>query len=361
LSNRRARDGALIVGVLLVVTQSSVPVETQPARVALRSYLSRAVTLSDAELSAIDRGRPVGKVVPSRNGAEIYVLGVIHIRASAQAYITRAMDPTALRTLPGYRGTGLITDATTESGLGGFSLEPDDVEDLKHCRPADCGLQVPASMIPAVREAARATPPARATALLDRQFRLMAIDLVRGYRLRGMAALPTFNDESRPAAVAEQFRSLMHRFGEVGLAPPEVASLMLDYPATPSVPDDLQSIFYWEKVVFGLKPTLRVTHAVAFDPGGGSPLGCVVAIKQLYASHYLRAAFDFASCLDAPDAAGRPGFYLVAFKGSRQEGVTGFTGSLIRRIVVGRVRTALDGSLLRIKAAMEGTPLKVEE
>jgi hypothetical protein len=343
LSSRRAQYGALIVCVLLVVTQSSVPVETQPARVALRSYLSRAVTLSDAELSTIDRGRPVGKVVPSRNGAEIYVLGAIHIRASAQAYITRAMDPTELMTLPGYRGTGLITEATTESGFEGFTLEPDDVEDLKTCRPADCALQ------------------ARATALLDRQFRLMAIDLVREYRVRGTAALPTFNDESRPAAVADQFRSLMLRFNEIGLAPPEVASLMLDYPALPSVPDGLQSIFYWEKVVFGLKPTLRIAHAVAFRPGGASPLGCVVAIKQLYASHYLRAAFDFASCLDAPDSAGRPGFYLVAFKGSRQEGVTGFTGSLIRRIVVGRVRTALDGSLLRIKAAMEGTPLKIEE
>ena len=119
------------------------------------------------------------------------------------------------------------------------------------------------------------------------------------------------------------------------------------------MPAGAQSLFYWEKVVFGLKPTLRVTHAIAYQPVDQNGLACAVAIKQLYASHYLRAAIDFSACVPAPDRDGQPGFYLVAFKGSEQEGVTGFTGSLVRRIVVSRAKTALDGSLIRIKDALE--------
>ncbi len=324
----------------------------------LRAYLARAVTLSDAELAAIDRGRPVGKALPSRNSAEIFVLGAIYVRASADAYLARALDPNQLLTLPGYRGTGLIGDPPEASSFGGFTLEPDDIDDLKDCRPGDCAVQFPAAVIPDIRAAARSSDPSTAAVLTNNRTRLLAIDLVRQYRERGNAALPIYNDEGRPAPVADQFRSLMQRLAASALAPPDVSRLMLDYPNAGAVPPDVKSIFYWEKVVFGLKPTLRVTHAMAYRPKSPSPLGCVVAIKQLYASHYLRSAIDFAACLDALDRTGRPGFYLVAFKGSRQEGVTGLGGSLVRRVVVSRARTALDGSLVRIKAALEGASRK---
>jgi hypothetical protein len=178
----------------------------------------------------------------------------------------------------------------------------------------------------------------------------MAIDLVRRYREQGDAALPTYNDEHEPADV----RSLMERFRALSLAPPETTALMLEYPHVAGGHANIQSIFYWERVVFGLKPTLRVTHLVASQPPSGV-LSCVVAIKQLYASHYIRAAIDYAACVTASERRGQQGFYLVAFKGSRQEGVTGLTGSLVRRIVVGRARTALDGSLIRIKRALEAS------
>jgi hypothetical protein len=128
---------------------------------------------------------------------------------------------------------------------------------------------------------------------------------------------------------------------------------MADYPNGTLDQPGLQSVVNWEKVVFGLKPTLRVTHVIAYQPSPPSPLGCVTAIKQLYASHYLRAAIDFSACVTVAGRDPRDGFYLVSLKGSQQEGVTGFTGSIVRRIIVGRAREAMEGSLMRIKAAIE--------
>jgi hypothetical protein len=355
----------------LVVALASLPVARladQPASLGLRGYLARAFVLTDAELATIDRGRPVGRSLPSRNNAEIFVVGAIYVNASPDAYIARALDPSQLMTLPGYRGTGLIGEPPEASNFTGFTLEPDDVEDLAACRPGDCALQYPGALIPDLRSAVRHPSRDVAAQLANTKTRQLAVDLVKDYRARGNAALPIYNDESRPADVAALFRSLMQRLSGLALAPPEIERVMLDYPSAGSSAADLQSVFYWEKVVFGLKPTLRVTHAVVYrppasgrfivnDPYERAELGCVVAIKQLYASHYLRAAIDFAACLQP--RAGRPGFYLVAFKGSHQEGVTGLTGSLVRRVVVGRVRTALDGSLVRIKSALERQPLRV--
>jgi hypothetical protein len=318
----------------------------------LRTYLAPAIRFTDAELAAIDRGRPVGKVVPSTNGEELFVLGVVYVKASAAAYLNRALDPKQLLTLPGYRATGLIGDPPESSNFEGFTLEPDDVSDLRECEPGDCALQLPAAVMDDFRRAARNGNPSTAARLTNSLTASMASDLVRRYREQGNAALPTYHDESQAADVAAQFRSLIERFTALSLAPAETTRLILEYPHVSAAPQDLRSIFYWERVVFGLKPTLRVTHLMAYQPASGV-LGCIVAIKQLYASHYIRAAIDFTACLTAPDRGGQPGFYLIAFKGSRQEGITGLTGSLIRRIVVGRARTALDGSLTRIKRALE--------
>jgi hypothetical protein len=316
----------------------------------LREYVAPAVTLTDAEMAAIDRGRPVGKSVTSRSGAEIFVLGIIHINARPEAYAARALDPSRLLALPGYRGTGLIGDPASATGFDGFVLEPDDVDDLQDCRAGDCSLQLPAAIMPAVRAVARQPNREQAAAAANARIRQLAVDLVTQYRERGNAALPVYHDESRPAVAADQLQSLVQRLAALALVPEDVSRFLLDYPS-PGSTANVASAFYWEKVVFGLKPTLRLAHAISVTPPPQSPLGCIVAIKQLFATHYLRAAIDVTTCFRT----NKPGFYLVTLKASRQEGVTGFTGSLIRRIVVSRARTALDGSLTRIKQALEGS------
>jgi hypothetical protein len=80
----------------------------------------------------------------------------------------------------------------------------------------------------------------------------------------------------------------------------------------------VESQFYWEKVNFGLRPTLRLVHAVVYR-GSGQPVYATAA-KQFYASHYFHTALDLTACIEV---AGRPGFFLVTVKGSEQAGLTG--------------------------------------
>jgi hypothetical protein len=179
--------------------------------------------------------------------------------------------------------------------------------------------------------------------------RKMALALVRRYQLEGNGALGTYRDKDRPVQVAEQFASLLSRSDALPISLPELNGYLLDYPDT-TLPHE--SLFYWEKIDFGLKPTLRLNHAIAYqssDPGGAA---WVVAVKQLYASHYFQVALDLAACVPDTGHAGNTGFYLVTLKASRQDGLTGLRGSLVRRRVVSRTRAAQEKALTSIRMAL---------
>ena len=95
--------------------------------------------------------------------------------------------------------------------------------------------------------------------------------------------------------MAEQFASLLSRSEALPVSLPELNRHLLDYPDTPL--PNVESLFYWEKVDFGLKPTLRVNHAIAYQSSDPRGAARVVAVKQLYASHYFQVALDLAACV----------------------------------------------------------------
>ena len=84
--------------------------------------------------------------------------------------------------------------------------------------------------------------------------------------------------------------------------------------------------------------------------GEPSDIG-VVAIKQLYASHYFHTALDLTVCVADSSAPG--GFYLPTLKGSEQEGLTGIRGSMLRQVAVAKIRGSLERALASIKRTIE--------
>ena len=76
----------------------------------------------------------------------------------------------------------------------------------------------------------------------------------------------------------EQFHALLSRSKVLPERLPAFYSYLLDYPKA-SLPDS-SSVFYWEKVRFGLKPILRMNQQItARATGEYGPIE-VVAIKQ---------------------------------------------------------------------------------
>ena len=175
--------------------------------------------------------------------------------------------------------------------------------------------------------------------------------LVQAYRRGGNEALGEHRDKQRPAHVADQFRTMIGRASALPDVLPELRRYLLAYPNAALAGAD--SFFYWEKVSFGLKPTSRVNHGVIHrGTAQGRSFG-VVAIKQLYSTHYFHTALDVSVCVDDGVTVAPHGFYLLTLKGSEQEGLTGVTGSILRKVVVDKTRASLERALASIKRSVE--------
>lgn len=103
---------------------------------------------------------------------------------------------------------------------------------------------------------------------------------------------------------------------------------------------------------FGLKPTLRIVQAIVYRGPRSTDPAYVVAVKQLYASHYFETALDLTVCVRDQESPDR-GFYLVTLKGSQQAGLTGLKGSIVRKVAVDKTRSSLEQTLGAIKQKLE--------
>jgi hypothetical protein len=322
---------------------------SQPAP-KVESYFTKDIGLSAEQVKQIRDGKVITKELKSKNPDEIFVFGAVYVRGKPEDFVERSRDYGRLRTVPGYLAVGTFSDPPQISDLSGFAFEDEDIEALKDCKVGDCGVQIPASSIEHFRKSIDwAAQDARDKA--DQALQSRVLERLQGYQREGNAALGVYNDKENPVNVAERFRQLASFSRLLPKYLPDFYKYLIDYPR--GRPQQVQDAFYWAKVKFGLKPTLRVLHVATMERSGDDP-GYISAEKQLYASHYFRTALALTICI--PGGANDPasGFYLIRGMGSEQGGLSGFKGSIIRKKAVGQTLTFLKKSIESAKQASEG-------
>ncbi len=314
------------------------------------SALFTQLELTSDQRRAIDAGRPVAKVLSWGKSSEIHVFGAVYIDGSPAPYAKLARDVKRLSGLPGYLGAGELTERSTVADLARLTIDTDDLKALKSCKEGDCDVQLPTNAIRAFQEAVRWSQPDAADQAngLARQ---MMHDLLQAYVRGGNGALGVYRDKEHPTQVADQFDVMVGRSASLPHVAPELRAFLLHYPEARLT--GAEDFFYWEKVDFGLKPTIRLNHAVVYHTGEGASAVDAVAIKQLYANHYFHTALDVSVCLRDAARPDRRGFYLVTLKSSEQDGLTGPKGSILRKIVVDKTKSSLEKALASIKDAIE--------
>ena len=341
-----------ILVVALFVVLASVSLRSGPQSEAEVETFFRGVKLSTGQISEIRSGKPVAKILESRKADEIFVLGAVFIRATPEAYVKFANDIERLRKLSEYKAVGVFSNPPQVSDLKGLSLDKEDIDSLKNCKPADCEIQMPAGSMGDLQKSINWSAPNVSEQVNQALHRTM-VERLTSYQKSGNLALGEYNDKDDPTVVARQFKELLSFATAMPKYTPELHRYLLEYPA--AKPADVEEMVRWEKVTFGLKPTVRVVHVITARGNGPGEPAYVVAGKQLYASHYFETALDLAFCVRSNDPQ-RPGFYLIMLMGSEQDGLTGLKGSIVRKVVVGRTASSLEQTLTSIKTALESGP-----
>lgn len=316
-------------------------------------FFREQVGLSDDQIMQISRGKAVAKVLPSQNPAEMIVFGAVFIRASPDAYIKLAFDIDRLRRSPGYSGAGLVRQHPVLADLDGFDLEPEDIRSLRKCKPGKCAVQLPAEAIRDLHASIDWSKP-DAAAQVNAWIRRMALEMLLRYQKLGNSALPGYHDSDSPFDVNGELQSLLARSEALPIYLPALKSHLLNYPRTELT--NARSLFYWERVNFGMKTALRLNHAITYPSEGPRGGVRVVVVKQLFASHYFQLALDLSACVLEAGRQGDRGFHLISLRGSTQHGFTGLFGTLLKKLVASKTRAMQEKALLSIKEDLESGP-----
>jgi hypothetical protein len=310
-------------------------------------FFREYVGLNDGEINNIRNGKPVAKILDSPTPDEVYVFGSVYINSTPERYLKFASDIDALRKVPNYLAIQKFSDPPKLSNLDGFTLDEQDIKELKKCDPGHCEVQLPSEAMETFKQSINWSAPDVADQV-NKLGQKMALEALERYIQGGNAALGTYRDKHNPAVVAETFQTLISRAKGLPLYLPALDQYLLDYPKANS--DGIESQFYWEKVNFGLKPTLRIVQAIVYRDKDSTNPRYAIAVKQLYASHYFETALDLTVCV--PDRE-RPGMYVITLKGSSQAGLTGLKGGIVRKVAVDRTRSSLEKALEAIKQKLE--------
>ena len=344
--------GNRIVQIAMLTTLLGIGVSPSfsQANLELKNFLSQKIGLSQDQIAAIENGQPFAKNLESRSPAEIFVFGVIYVNAAPEAYVKFASDFDRLRQVPGYLAIQRFSEPPQLTDLQGFGFDSDDVKGLKDCKPGNCVVQLPGSTMDELRKAVDWSAP-NVDEEVNQFTQKLALSRLLTYQKEGNRILgAVYNDKKQQVEVADQFKYMLSYAQALPKDLPDFYNYLLNYPE--SKPTNVENSFYWERVKFGLKPTLRIIHVLTMHGDAQQP-AYVIAEKQLYSSHYFETALDLTFCIRGSGNSKESGFYLVKVMGSEQAGLTGFKGSMVRKVAVSHSVSGLQKSLTSIKTALE--------
>ena len=321
----------------------------------LQRFFRQDLGLTEDQVNEIRKGKAVVNSMPPRTPEEVFLLGAIYIHGAPEKYLQFERDFDRRRELPAYWALVVFSNPPRLSDFKSFTFDNDEIQALKKCAPGDCQLQLPESSIEKFQRSINWSGP-DVYEQVNRLLQKGALERLLEYQKDGNQALGVYNDKRDPTIVPQQFAYMLTYTKALPAHLPDFYTYLLAYPN--GKPPNVEDTFYWERVKFGLKPTLRVVHLITMRGDSKDVVSYAFAEKQLYSSHYFETALDLMFCIRDGNDPKRPGFYLITAMGSEQAGLTGAKGSIVRRAAVHRSLSNLQNALTNIRNTLEGKPIE---
>lgn len=324
ISTRDYRARLALAVLIIALTSRGAPAQNQPASVFMRD-----LDYGRIEMMALEGGRTVVKIPRPADAREIEVVGAIRIHVPLDALVDYLRDAESL-----FAGDGIVTQIGAVDGqnfhqqLQDLRLPDGDYEALSECEVGDCKVKLTRESIEAMRGIDWSDPNHRrlaSAAMVEALGRYL-----QAYLADGNAALPVYQDKSRPLSAAEDFDALHARSRKYLRRATELWNYMERFPQAGKL--GIEDRFVWMVEDFGLRPVTSLNHVmVAHDSAAGVDHATVV-VKQIYASHYLQSMVKVATLVPASNRYPLRGTYLVLSAQLRFDSkVGGFKRMLLKR------------------------------
>lgn len=310
----------------------------------LEAYLMKDVKLTSEQRKQLLAGQPVTRMLDTDPSHEVAVLGAVWVAAPPARYLAAVKDIEQFEKGESFIATKKISSPPRTEDFAALGIPPDDVADLKSCKVGSCELKLGEDALVRIKKEVDWSKP-NAKADVDRLVRQLMLEYVNGYLQGGNSKLATYRDASRPTFVGQEFASMIDRMPELTEYLPDLKRYLIGFP-TVTLPN-ADSFIYWQEAKFGLKPTIRVNHLTIVQ----EPTHAAVVSKMLYASHYFWTAIELRVLV--PDPERGPGFWFASVNRSRSDGLSGFTGTLIRGKVRGEAEKGMMAVLRATKSGLE--------
>jgi hypothetical protein len=339
---------AAVALIAVCMLSAAVRVSAIPGSIAL---LLPTGAIDAAAHDRLESGAPWVDTVPARQ-RDLAIYGVVRTTAGGDRLIDWARQAEPMQSTSYVQVGGRFSAPPALSDLDALVLDTKDIDDLRRCRPASCGMKLSGAEIVQVRAAIAAAgknwKPAAQTA-----FRALLLARAHAYLAAGDAEMPPYDDHRTPVSLADEFASILPHLALDKVYGDEFGEYLRLYPRSPIA--QVESFLSWSKeTIGGGKPIVSITHVnIVRSSAEGRP-EALVAVKQVYASHYLTASLSFTAISDASDGASR---YLVYARRSRADVLTGPFAGLIRRTVERRIRSEGPALLDRLRRRLEREPM----
>ena len=329
-----------LVVVIVVALQvlSSTPADGDPF-----ALFRPTAVLTAGERRQLDRGVPLVKILPAE-GQELAALAAVAIAPDqtgerAAAWI-RQVD--ALRANRYVLASGRFSSPPRIEDLEGLSLEEKELQDIRVCRPRECGIKLSEAEIEELRTVASTSDPAWRS-VVQVAFRRAVLRRVAAYLDGGLGALPPYGNRKRPRAPADVFAAIVDHSSFLQQGLPGAVPVLTACPSRSIAQGN--GFIYWSKERLGGRPIVMVTHVTLMPAGAGAAADVVAIGIQVFATHYIDASIGVTTVVHG--SGGRR--YLVYMNRSDVDVLGGFWGGLARAIIEGRVRE--DGANVLRKVA----------
>lgn len=304
------------------------------------ALLVPAGSLDAAARAHVDSGGALVDTLPAR-GRDLAAFGAVRTTAGGEDLVAWARRAAPFQ--PGtYRPqTGRFSDPPT--------LEDRDLDDMRRCRPGDCGVKLAAPEILRLREAiAQAGQGWRAAAAAA--FREILVRRAEMYLAGGHGSAEPYHDHKVPLSPALEFAAVLDHVHLDGAAGAGLTDHLLAYPRWQA--QEVESFLYWSKETLGGgKPIVTITHVNIVRSSDPRRAEALVAAKQVFATHYVSASLSITTIAGGANGGLR---YLLYLRRSRADVFTGPFGGIVRRSVEGRIRSegprALDALRRRLES-----------